>query len=180
MRLDVTGRNVEITPALRLLITRKFARLDRLVGDAAVSAQVVLSRERYRHITDITLHARGDHILSGLGSGSSWADSVAQATTKVTQQAQRLKEKWTTRKRRGSGVRGPTAADRAEMSVDARAASPVAARVRYAIRRHTLAAAVGRLEKAGDTFVLFRDAETMRLTLVFRRADGTIGLIEPE
>lgn len=178
MRLDLTGRNVDITPALRQLLSRKLSRLERLLQDSAVSAQVVLRRERYRHITDITLHARGDNMLTGVGSAPEWADSMAEAIEKITQQAQRVKEKWTTRKRRGGAAR--EVVDDVAAEPVAPAPAPLAARVRYPVRRHTLKAAVTRLEAATEPFVLYRDGETLRLSLVFRTKTGAIGLIEPE
>jgi putative sigma-54 modulation protein len=178
MRLDLTGRNVEITPALHQLLSTKLSRLERFFGDSAVSAQVVLTRERYRHITDITLHARGDNILAGVGEAATWPASVGAAIEKITQQAQRLKEKWTTRKRRAASARRLPVVPEAEP--ERPAGVPEASRVRYAIRRHTLRAAIARLEKTTEPFVLFRHGETMRLSLVFRRKDGSVGLIEPE
>jgi putative sigma-54 modulation protein len=182
MRLDLTGHNVEITPALRQLLSRKLSRLERVVQDAALSAQVVLTRERYRHVTDLTLHARGERLHFAIGTGPAWAESMSDAVEKVLQQAQRVKGKWTARKRRAA-AREPLA----EVPADLLPPAPVApsadtgpARVRYPVRRHTLAAAVARLEKAHEPFVLFRHTDSMRLGLVFRRKDGTLGLIEPE
>jgi putative sigma-54 modulation protein len=177
MRLDLTGRNVDITPALRQLLSRKLARLERMLQDSAVSAQIVLRRERFRHITDITLHARGDNILAGVGTAAEWNDSMSEAVEKITQQAQRVKEKWTTRKRRGE--RAAASVPLAETEAPA-PAPPPATRVRYPVRRHTLKAAVARLEASAEPFVLFRDAETLRLSLVFRARNGEVGLIEPE
>jgi putative sigma-54 modulation protein len=180
MRLDLTGRNVDITPALRELLSRKLARVERLIGDSAVSAQVVLTRERYRHVTDITLHARGDHMLAGVASAADWARSMSAAVIKITQQAQRLKEKWTTRKRRAPSTRLLSGAS-AEPPVQAVQPEPArATRVRYPIRRHTLRAAITRLEKGSEPFVVFRHDETMRLSVVFRQKDGSVGLIDPE
>jgi putative sigma-54 modulation protein len=181
MRLHLTGRNVEVTPALRQLLSRKLSRLERLLQDAAVSAQVVLTRERYRHVTDITLHARGDHMLSGVGSAPDWPESMSLAIEKITQQAQRLKEKWTTRKRRASGRRGfADVSLRGEPEAPTSQAPPGPERVRYPIRRHTLRAALVRLDKTSDGFVLFRHDETMRLSLLFKRRDGSVALIDPE
>ncbi|HEY6615105.1 MAG TPA: ribosome-associated translation inhibitor RaiA, partial [Vicinamibacterales bacterium] len=90
MRLDVTGRHVDITTGLRQLITRRLAKLDRLLNDSAISAQVILTREKYRHRTEIIIHARGDHILRGLGEGTGWPVSVREAAAKIEQQAQKL------------------------------------------------------------------------------------------
>ena len=43
MRLELTGRHVDVTPVLRRLVNKKLARLERLLNDSAVSAQVVLT-----------------------------------------------------------------------------------------------------------------------------------------
>lgn len=178
MRLDLTGRNVDITPALRQLLGRKLSRLERLLQDSAVSAQVVLTRERTRLNTDITLHLREHRVQSGMGTASTWQESMGQALDRITLQAQKVKEKWTDRRRRPQrGVRAPIAVEH-----DAAPASepPTATKVRYAVRRHTLKGAVARLATANEPFVLFRHDETMRVSVIFRRNDGSVGLIEAE
>jgi len=68
MRLELTGRHVDITPALRRLLDTKLSKLERLLNDSAVSAQAVLTREKHRHRADITLHARGETFLHGVGN----------------------------------------------------------------------------------------------------------------
>jgi len=103
MRLLVTGRNIDITPALRQLIERKLSKLDRVLNDSAMSAQVILRMEKYRRVADLTIHARGDHMLHGIGEGAEWPASIRQAIDKIDKQAHKLKSKWTTRKRRATG-----------------------------------------------------------------------------
>ena len=83
MRLDITGRHVEITPALRQLIEQRLARVQRLLNDSAMSATVILTLEKYRHRTEIILHARGDKVMRGLGEGNAWTLSIRQAIEKV-------------------------------------------------------------------------------------------------
>src|SRR2546430_12994739 len=102
MRLELTGRHIEITAVLRRLVDTKLAKLERLLNDSAVSAQAVLTREKHRHRADITLHARGEKFLHGVGNSGSWETSVTEAIDKITQQAQRVKGKWQERKRRGA------------------------------------------------------------------------------
>src|SRR5438477_10014285 len=102
MRLELTGRHIEINPALRRLVDRKLARLERILKDAVVSAQVVLTREKHTRRADVTLHARGEKFLHGIGTTEEWETSMAAAVDKIAQQAQRVKGKWQERKRRGS------------------------------------------------------------------------------
>ena len=68
MRVELTGRHVDITPALRRLVDRKLARLERVLNDSALSAQVVLTDEKRGRRADVTLHARGEKFLHGDGA----------------------------------------------------------------------------------------------------------------
>ena len=91
MRVDITGRHVDITPGLRQLIDKRSPRLERLLNDSAVSATVILTKEKYRHKTEIVVHAKGDHMLSGIGEGNTWPLSIRKAAAKIEHQAQKLK-----------------------------------------------------------------------------------------
>src|SRR4030095_2469728 len=94
MRLELTGRHVDITPTLRRLVDTKLAKLERALNDSAVSAHAVLTREKHRHRADITLHARGERFLHGVGASAAWEASVGQAIEKLPQQAQKVRGRW--------------------------------------------------------------------------------------
>ena len=55
MRLDITGRHVTITAPLRQLIDKRLARLERVLNDAAVSAVITLTKEKYRLLTELAV-----------------------------------------------------------------------------------------------------------------------------
>ena len=74
MRLELTARHISITPSLRRLVERRLAPTLRMLNDNAVSAQVVVTREKTRHRSEVTLHARGEHFLHGNGSGTGCGD----------------------------------------------------------------------------------------------------------
>src|SRR5205807_2054606 len=76
----------------------------RLLNDRAVSATVILTKEKYRHKTELVVHARGDHMLSGNGEGNGWPLSVRKAAAKIEQQARKLKSRWTEEKRQRHGT----------------------------------------------------------------------------
>jgi ribosomal subunit interface protein len=105
MRLSLKGKNLEVTPGLTRLVTARLAKLERRFKDALVSAQCVLAEEKNRYVVELTVHARQDHILHGVGSTSAWGTSVTQAVQKVVQQADKVKGKWQARKRSAASVR---------------------------------------------------------------------------
>ena len=178
MRVDITGRNVDITPGLRQLIDRRLGKLERLLNDRALSATFTLTKEKYRCRTELVVHAKGDHMLSGNGEGNGWPISVRQAVEKVEHQAEKLKSRWTEGKRQRGGVRGANAASAAEPRPAA--ARPHVRATRYAVKPMSVEDAALRLESGAETFVVFRNADTDTVSIVHRRKDGSLGLIEPQ
>jgi len=179
MRLDITGRQVDITSGLRQLIARRLGKLERLLNDRAISATVTLTKEKYRCRTELMVHAKGDHMLSGNGEGNTWPISVRQAVAKVEHQASTLKSRWTEGKRQRGGMRAANAASAAEPRRPA-ASRPRVRATRYAVKPMSIEDAALRLESGADTFVVFRNADTDAVSIVHRRKDGSLGLIEPE
>jgi putative sigma-54 modulation protein len=187
MRLELTGRHTDITPALRRLVDTKLAKLERLLNDSAVSAQAVLTREKHVRRADITLHARGEKFLHGVGNSASWEVSIGDAIDKIAQQAQKVKGKWQERKRRGSkGV--PIAGEERE-AVLVRP-MPAAARPlrmprilraeRQPIKAMSVTDAAREVDANGDCIVVFRDAETAAISVLYRRKNGELTLVETE
>jgi putative sigma-54 modulation protein len=179
MRLELTGHHVDITPPLRQLIERKLSKFDRLLNDAALSAQVICKIEKYRHVVDVTIHTRGDHMLHGQGEGASWQAAAKEAGEKIDRQAHSLKERWHTRKRRAVAARQLAAAE-----VVATGAADVPPRIirasRYAVRPLTPGDAARKLQGTEDGFIVFRNSDTDEVNVVYKRKDGRFGLIEPE
>ena len=104
MRVELTGRHMVVTPELRQIVEQHLGKLDRVLNDSAVSTQVVLSREKRRCLAEVTVHARTDHMLHGVGDATTWPASLKRAVDKVSHQARTLKGKWTSRHRRATGV----------------------------------------------------------------------------
>ena len=202
MRLSLTGRHLDISPNLRQLVSRRLARVERLLNDSAVSAQVVLSLEKRAHCTEIIVHARGDHMLTAQTSAEGWPQSVGEAVERIALQARKLKDKWRTRKRRAMGGRaladGEPAVERAAAPAVAAASgngarsvrvargglrTAVGARIvkaRYPIEPMRLEDAAARITEVEESFLVFRHADTERLAILFQRPDGRLGLIDPE
>ena len=175
MTVTVTGRNVEVPAATRLQIEKKIGRLHRLLNDSAVSAQCIITHEKRGIVCEITLHARGDHMLVGVGRHAKMIAAVALAIDKVGQQAQRLADRWKTRKR--DGVRGAKAPADIAASADVPKLRVIRSRG-YAVRPMSVDDAI--LALGEQAFLVFRQTESDAVAVVFRRPDGHFGLIDTE
>lgn len=183
MRLELTGRHVTITPALRQLVEQRLAHLDRILNDSVVSLQVVVTKEKFRHHVDMTLHARGEHFLHGEATGRDWETAIAAAVVKIEHQGQKLKGKWKERKRRGtSAAKAAPAVTRAAAIAPAdneQQVRIIRAR-RYLVKPMSVDEAALEVGDGRDAFIVFRNATTDMVNVLFRRPDGNLGLIEPE
>ena len=191
MRLELTGRHVTITPGIRRLIQQRLAPMLRLLNDSAVSAQVVLTREKTRVHADVTLHARGEHFLHGEATGRDVDTALSAAADKVDRQVRSLKSRWSKGKRQGvSAAKAASAVPRTERAgrafgaarttaTETRGPRVVRAR-RYEVKPMSVDEAALEVADGDDAFLVFRNATTDTINVLFRRSDGNLGLIEPE
>jgi putative sigma-54 modulation protein len=190
MRLELTGRHITITPAIRRLIEQRLAPMLRLLNDNAVSAQVVLTREKTRVQAEVTLHARGEHFLHGEATGRDVDTALSAAADKVDRQVRSLKSRWSKGKRQGvSAGKAASAAPRPERAARAfsghsSASAPRSRRIvrarRYEVKPMSVDEAALEVSDGSDAFLVFRNAATDTINVLFRRSDGNLGLIEPE
>ena len=195
LRLELTGRHVTITPAVRKVVEDRVARLERMLNDSVHSVQVVVTREEARHSAEMMPHARGEHFLHAAVTGVTGRDlqTALAAAAKTEHQVRKLKGKWAGRKRDGvsatkagsaapspagaRGVYGAGVVDGAEGAI--RPVRIIRAR-RYAVKPLSVDEATLEIDDAHDAFIVFRNATTERINVLFRRPDGHLDLIEPE
>lgn len=181
MRLELTGRKLDINPSLRRLVERKLAKLERLLDYRALSAQVVLAPGKRFLRADITLHARGEKFLHAVGEASEWEAALSQAAEKIEQQAQKVKGKWQDRKRGGrtrAVSEEPIEATPERTSAKTPVRMPRVLRtMRQVVRSLSVADAARRLDGADEGVVVFRDDETDGLSVLYRNAAGELILV---
>ena len=175
MRLTLTGRNVDITPGLRRLVTKKVAKLDRVLNDKAVSGQVEIWTEKFRLVAEIHVHARGGHMMKSRAVATSWEEALSEAVDRLIQQAQKLKGKWQERKREARPVKRSLVGPETPMAQ----VHKIARARRYNVRPMSVDDAAVAIDPTADAFLVFRNTATDTICVMFRRKDGDLGLIEP-
>jgi putative sigma-54 modulation protein len=193
MRLELTARRFTITAPVRKIAEQRLDRVLRPLNDGAVSAQVVVTREKTRFHAEVTLHARGEHFLHSEATGRDAATALTASIDKIERQVQKLKSKWTERKRQGvSPAKAASATPGQERgaaafetglgqreSTNGGQMRIIRAR-RYAVKPMSVDEAAMEVADGRDAFLVFRNSSTEEINVLFRRADGNLGLIEPE
>ena len=180
MAVECTGRNVEVSPSLKELIEERTHRLERHLGGAA-DVRVVLTHEKHRFGAEIIAINRRRRWKAQEETGDPRA-AVALAFEKIDAQAKRDTEKQRDRKHRGwarflpKGWRAEPLALAAAPAAGARVVRDRAATVKpMGVDEAVLA-----LESSGLEVLVFRDASSDRVSVLYRRRDGDLGLIEAE
>jgi len=177
MKFEYTGRHVEVTPALRRHVEDHFTKLEHIFNDTAANAHVIIAVEKNRQIGEIVLHWR-DHTLTASDTNADMYMALTRAIAKIEKQALRLKKKIIDRKQ--GAKRSSAVAPNPDGQIEA---SPRPARIimarRYVVKPMTAEEAALSMESRADQFVVFRDADTNRVGVLYKRKDGNFGLIEP-
>lgn len=193
MRLELTARHFTIPAPVRKVAEQRLGRMLRPLNDSAVSAQIVVTREKTRFHAEVTLHARGEHFLHGEATGRDVQTALGGSIDKVERQVLKLKSKWTERKRQGvSPAKAASATPRPERGAAAFGTGLeqrdvnnggqmriIRAR-RYAVKPMSVDEAAMEVADGRDAFLVFRNSSTEEINVLFRRSDGNLGLIEPE
>jgi ribosome hibernation promoting factor len=177
MRFEYTGRHVVVSPSIRKHVEDHFKKLRHIFNDSTASTHVIIDVEKNRHIGELIVHWR-DHTLTAKDINADMYMALSRAIDKIEKQALKLKKKIIDRKQ--GGVRTGAVAPEPDGHVEATPRPPriIAAR-RYSVKPMTAEEAALRLSAEPDQFVVFRDADTDRLGVLYKRKDGNFGLIEP-
>ena len=179
MRILFTGRKAHLTPEIRSFAESKLARLERVLDDV-LDAHVILKREKHRHVAEIVVKARTT-TLTAEAVGTEFLDSIGPCVDRLIAQARKHTGRLKTR-RQGRGAWQGRRRRVAEPGPEAPADEDAPGLVRMgrvAIRAMSLREALLRAQENGP-IVVFRDAASKEVGVIFQRPDGRFGLLEME
>lgn len=186
MNIDITGRHVDVTSALREFTHDKLRKLERVM-DGPLDVHVVLAIEKHRHMAEIQVKSR-TAVFSGTTETDDLYASISNATDKLERQALKHKQKLHSHKHR-KGPRDPESAATIEANAtvvdeDASPPSPPPPRIElsnsYRVKPLSTEDALLELEGNDDDLLVFRDAESGRVCVIHRKKDGNFGLVQPD
>jgi putative sigma-54 modulation protein len=174
MLVTVTGKNVEVTDALRDYSEKKVAKVSKFFEKSPVGAQVTLSTERGKHIVDITIQVNG-LLLRGEEKTTDMYASIDGAIDKIERQVHKFKTRINRKLHNDNKIIVSPSTPHEEL------AAPVIKRnKRFTIKPMSAEEAVMQMDLLGHDFFVFSNSETDEVNVVYRRKDGNYGLIEPE
>ena len=180
MRLQVKGKNVDVSDSIRRYAEEKLAKLDRQLADP-VRVELELTVERNpsiaaNQVAEATVWTKGPTLRAREASTDMKA-SIDQLTEKLSRQIEHYRAKRSRRHVRGNGV-----APGGSMSIpDSESGGPRIVKTKqFAVKPMSAEEAALQLELVGHDFFVFRSDESGEVNVIYRRKDGGYGLIEPQ
>ncbi len=179
MELQITGKNIELLPAVRHYIESKLDKLSRHLPDI-IESKVEISEEKTKHpqqrfVVQVTVGSNGT-ILRGEERGEELFTAIDKVTVTMVRQIERYKGKrYRKGRRRNSLARGRLS----EAVTEEQLPQKVVKVKRFVVQPMVVAEAIDQMEFLGHDFFLFFNADAEALNLLYQRKDGNYGLIEP-
>jgi putative sigma-54 modulation protein len=109
MKFDITGRHIDVTPAIKAHVDSQLAKIDSLFDGKPANAHVIIEVERGRHNSEIVVNYRSD-TLTAATSDADMYNSISMTVDKIEKQARKLKDKIVEKSRKAEKIgKVPTA-----------------------------------------------------------------------
>ena len=179
MKLQVKGRNVDVTDSLFSHAERKLGKLAKHLSDESrCELELAVEHNRSipeRQVAEATVWTKGPTLRAREASTDMKA-SIDQLTDKLLRQVEHYRAKRSRRQARGNGV--PPGGS---MSIPEDESGPQIVKMKqFAVKPMSAEEAALQLELVGHDFFVFRSDESGDVNVIYRRRDGGYGLIEPQ
>lgn len=176
MNFIISGKNIEITAGLKDNIERKLGKLERyFTPDTEII--VTLSVEKDRQKIEVTIPVKGDIIRSEQESTDMYV-SIDLVEEVIERQLRKYKNKLVAKHQAGGNF-NQTFVESEDEVADSDEIRIVRTK-RFGIKPMFPEDACMQMDLLGHNFFVFSNAETEEVNVVYKRKDGSFGLIEPE
>lgn len=187
MATEISGRNYEIPPDVRDMVEKKLAKIEEKLFDDVIDVRVVLQVEKYRNICEILIAGKEHDVKTVQESDESMQDAVNSAIDHLKRQAQKNREKIRDHHRKeGNGRKAVTewsvqVLEPAQLREETEQRAPRIVKTNnIAIRPMSIEEAALRLDDSKNEFIVFRDIDNDKVSVIYKRRDNNLGLISPE
>ena len=180
MDIKITAKNIKLTPAIKQFINARVSKVENFF-DNIVSAQVLISVEKKIHQkAEIILHTGAKTTINASAVENNLYKAIDAAAVKAEAQAKKIKNKAKSRK---SGAKATKVIVEADPFADSTLLPQTD--VKFSVIKQVEVYpmnpedAAYEMERLGYSFWIFLDEDSKQINLIFKRLDGTFGLIKP-
>ncbi len=179
MELQITGKNIEISPEVRQYIERKLDKLGRhlhKIMEAKVEISEQKTKSPQQHfVVQVTIDSNGT-LFRSQERGENMLSAIDKVVEIMDRRIKRYKGKLYKKGRGSSLARGGLS----EEIVEEKTMGRIVKIKQFVVKPMSVDEAIEQMELLGHDFFLFFNADDEGLNLLYRRKDGNYGLIKPE
>jgi putative sigma-54 modulation protein len=188
MATVITGRSFDVAPDIRALLEKKLAKIQDKLFDDVIDIRCVLQAVKYRNICEVIIVGKDYDVKTIQESDESMQDAINLAIDHLKRQAQKNRKKLRDHHRKDGNH---AKAEITEWAVQVLEPGKLrhtgdhnAPRIiktnNLPIRPMSIEEAALRLEDSKNEFIVFRDLDSDKISVMYKRQDNNLGLIEPE
>ena len=179
MQITTTFRHLDPSDALKSYAEEKLERVNKYI-DEPVVAQVFMTVEKIRHCAEVTITAKGITIKASEETNDMYS-AIDAVVDKIERQLRRYKERIKDHKPASESLdRQVKKTVVAAESIDQQLEPVIIRSKTFSIKPMSVDEAVMQMDLLHKDFLVFTDAVTDSISVVYRRKDGNYGLIEPQ
>jgi putative sigma-54 modulation protein len=197
--IQVTGRHVSVTAAMKEYCRRKVSTLH-LDYPKIIEVQVILDVQKYRHQAEVILHCSNHVTLEASATSNDMYASIDQVVLRIARQMRKCKTRLMRNHRPGRRQQARVITDNSpkwewltdrdalngapieevESEVETESDGPDLIQTeKYPVKPMSPEEAVLQMEFSKKQFLVFLNAKTEKVSVLYRRKSGDFGLIEP-
>lgn len=169
MLVNIQGRKVEVTPALKSYALEKVSVLNKYL-DFNLRVHVTLAVDKFRKRAEVSVNGKGLH-LQGMEETEDMYEAIDKVMDKIARQARKFKDKRANHHRTRESQDVMTIADE-EVTPEI---------IKIALPANKVMSTTEAIEKLNDDhlqFLVFRNSPGEKISVIYHRSDGNLGLIE--
>lgn len=176
MQINMTFRHLEATPGLKDYIEGKLQKAKKYLHEP-IEAHVVLSAAKFRYTVDVSITADNGVAINGTESMEDIHAAIDNVIDKIERQIKKQLSKAKRPKEKGYEFKMHVLSAEQE---EAETKPQIIRSKDYPVKPMSLEEAIEQLKASKNDFVIFTNAQTEAVNVIYRRKDGNYGLIEPE
>jgi putative sigma-54 modulation protein len=178
MRIEYVARKVVLTDSVREFAEKKLAKVRKYFNEI-LDIRLEVEQERHLYVADIFVKGK-DFDIKSTSQGKELTTAIHEAVDKLEIQARRAKTRLKGKKRRGTEQAKSWPVDVIEPESVATGTPIIVETNNLQIKPMTIEEAALQLEESKDDFIVFRNATTDNVNVLYRRSDKNLGLVRPE
>ena len=178
MKVEYIARKVDLNDNVRQLTEKKLAKITKYFNDI-LDIRVEIEQERHLYVADLFVKGK-DFDIHSSSQHKEMTAAIQDAVDKLEIQARRAKTRLKKHKGRASAAESAWSLDVLEPESIGRGEPRIVERSTIPIKPMTVEEAAMQLEDGTLDFLVFRNAATDRVNVLYRRQDDNLGLITPE